>query len=92
MYLLKKMGDIMFKKESMGGGDIKLMFLMGLVLGFEMSIIAVFLASFIGLPISLGIMYLKKDNVIPFGPFLSIASLIIFLSKIDFDMIINILQ
>src|SRR5574344_3007073 len=27
MFLLKKLGDFMFKKESMGGGDIKLMFI-----------------------------------------------------------------
>ena len=29
MFLLKKLGDFLFKKESMGGGDIKLMFLFG---------------------------------------------------------------
>lgn len=91
MFLLKKMGDFMFKRESMGGGDIKLMFLIGLVLGFEMSIISIFIASFIGLPISIGIMYLKKDDIIPFGPFLSIAAIIILLSRLNFDIIINLL-
>lgn len=33
MLLIKTLGDIIFKKESMGGGDIKLMFTFGLVLG-----------------------------------------------------------
>ena len=31
MYLIKKIGDFFFKRESMGGGDIKLMFTFGLV-------------------------------------------------------------
>ena len=33
MLLIKKLGDAMFKQESLGGGDIKLMFLIGLVIG-----------------------------------------------------------
>ena len=36
MYLLKLLGDFLFKKESMGGGDIKLLF----VFGFHKGIIA----------------------------------------------------
>ena len=91
MYLLKKMGDFIFKRESMGGGDIKLMFFIGMTLGFEMAIISIFVASFIGLPISIVIMYLSKDDVIPFGPFLSIAAVILFLFQINFNMIIDLL-
>lgn len=89
MWGLKKVGDFLFKKESMGGGDIKLMFIFGFVLGTPMTIISIFLASFIGLPISLIILFTKKDNVIPFGPFLTISAMIILLMKIDFDMILN---
>ena len=32
MYVIKLIGDHLFKRESMGGGDIKLMFLFGLVM------------------------------------------------------------
>ena len=42
MYLLKLFGDFVFKKESMGGGDIKLMALIGMVLGWKESIIVIF--------------------------------------------------
>ena len=35
MFLLKKLGDFLFKKESMGGGDIKLMGVIGLVLNYD---------------------------------------------------------
>lgn len=91
MFLLKKFGDFLFKQESMGGGDIKLMFLFGLVLGYEMTIIAIFIASFIGLPISLIILYKKKDHIIPFGPFLAVGAMILFFLKIDFNSLLSFL-
>lgn len=92
MFGIKKIGDFLFKKESMGGGDIKLMFIFGLVLGIPMSIISIFLASFIALPVSLFILKTKKEHIIPFGPFLSISAIIILLFQIDFDMIINLIS
>ena len=89
MYLVKIIGDFMFKKESMGGGDIKLLFFFGLFLGWELSLISIFLASFIGLPISLYILLKNKSHIIPFGPFLSIAALILFFSQININDILN---
>lgn len=91
MLLIKIIGDFLFKKESMGGGDIKLMAVFGFVLGFPMSIISVFLASFIALPISLIILKTTKSHEIPFGPFLAISAIIIFLSQININTIINFL-
>ena len=91
MFLIKKLGDFLFKKESMGGGDIKLMFIFGLVLGLPMTLISIFLASFIGLPISLYILYRKKEHEIPFGPFLAVAAIIIMLSQLNIDKLIEIL-
>lgn len=89
MYLLKCFGDFLFKKESMGGGDIKLLFFFGLFLGWPLAVTSIFLASFIGLPISLYIMFKKDTNIIPFGPFLSIAALIFFFSQVSFSDILN---
>lgn len=91
MLLLKKFGDLIFKKESMGGGDIKLLFLFGLYMGWPMAIISIFIGSVIGLPISLIFLYIKRENIIAFGPFLSIAAVIITLLKINIDIIIKIL-
>lgn len=90
MFLLKKLGDFLFKKESMGGGDIKLLFVIGFVLGYEMAILAIFIGSFIGYPVSL-LFLLKEEDIIPFGPFLSIGALIIFFSKLDLNMLLKIL-
>lgn len=91
MYALKLMGDKMFKKESLGGGDIKLMFLFGLVLGFPLAICTIFLATFIAFPIALIMLFMNRDNIIPFGPFLSMSAIIIMISKIDFMDIITFL-
>lgn len=91
MFIIKLIGDFMFKKESMGGGDIKLMFIYGLVLGWPTSCVSICLASFIGLPISLVLLKKNNNHEIPFGPFLAIAAIILMLCKIDINIIINLL-
>lgn len=91
MFLLKLLGDFIFKRESMGGGDIKLLSLLGVVLGWENAISCIFLGALIGLPISLIILIKNKDNVVPFGPFLSAAAIIILLTKFDIVSFINFL-
>lgn len=83
MYAIKIIGDKTFKKESLGGGDIKLMFLFGLVIGFPMSVCTIFLATFIAFPIALIILLSNKENIIPFGPFLSMAAILILIVKLD---------
>ena len=91
MYAIKILGDKLFKKESLGGGDIKLMFLFGLVIGYPLAICTIFLATFIAFPIAIVIMFLDKENIIPFGPFLSMSSILILISKVEFLEIINFL-
>lgn len=87
MYLLKEFGDFLFKKESMGGGDIKLMFVFGLVLGWPMAILSIFIGSIVGLPISLITISKNTTHEIPFGPLLSLGAIIVLLFQINFDMI-----
>lgn len=92
MWGLKKFGDFLFKKESMGGGDIKLMFVFGLVLGWPMAVLSIFLGSIIGLPISLIMVSKKSSHEIPFGPFLSAGALILFLSQMNLDTLLKMLE
>lgn len=89
MLLIKKLGDFIFKQESLGGGDIKLMFLIGLVIGYAMSVCNIFFATFIAFPIALILLLTKKDNIIPFGPFLSMAAIILYVWGINFVDVIN---
>lgn len=89
MYLIMVLGNFIFKKESMGGGDVKLMFFVGMAVGPILGIFSIFLSSVIALPLSL-LVYLKdRDNVIPFGPFILIATFIIILFGIDSNMILG---
>ena len=83
MYLIMLLGDFLFKKESLGGADIKLMFVAGLALGPVLGLLVIFVSSVIALPISLIIYLIDRENVIPFGPFIVAAMLLLFLLKID---------
>lgn len=89
LYLFKVFGDIVFKKESLGGGDIKLLFLIGLVLGFDMSVVTIFIASFIALPLSIISLIKDNNNILPFGPYLSVAATIILLTNLNMNMILE---
>lgn len=91
MFLIKLVGDFMFKTESMGGGDIKLLFFFGFTLGWTNALFSIFLGSLIGFPISLVIMNNKKTNIIPFGPFLALGALIILFTKFDISFLLNLL-
>lgn len=79
MFLIKLLGDFLFKKESMGGGDIKLLCVFGLVLGLPTSLFTIFIGSVIALPISLFYLKKKDSHIIPFGPFLSMAAIVLLL-------------
>lgn len=89
MFLIKKIGDFMFKKESMGGGDIKLMFIFGLVLGYPMTILSIFVGSLVGFPISLVMLKKHADHIIPFGPFLAIGGIVILLLQLNFETVLK---
>lgn len=77
LYLIALMGEALFKKESMGGGDIKMAAMMGAFLGWQKVILVFMLAAVIGLIISVAIMIfsakLRRERMIPFGPFLATA-------------------
>ena len=70
-------GEFLFKKESMGGGDVKLMAAVGAFLGWKEVILVFFLAPILALPIGLYMKFKKKEDYIPYGPFLSLAGIII---------------
>ncbi len=63
--------------RAMGGGDIKLMAAVGFVLGWKAVLISLFLSAFLGVLFSIGRKIIFKQEmkgVVPFGPFLAMAS------------------
>lgn len=66
--------ELVAKKEGMGGGDVKLLAMMGAFLGWKAIIFIIFTASLMGSVIGVGVMLAKKKDAslaIPFGPFLA---------------------
>ena len=68
-------------KGGMGGGDIKLFFLIGLVLGTIHTLLTLFLASVVGMIV--GIIVLKvrgqgRKTPVPFGPAIAVGALIVY--------------
>jgi leader peptidase (prepilin peptidase)/N-methyltransferase len=67
------------KIEGLGFGDIKMVLLLGLFLGLNRLIVAIFLASFSGLLVGIFLIIFRKKDLkfaLPFGPFLSLGSYI----------------
>jgi leader peptidase (prepilin peptidase)/N-methyltransferase len=71
VYLLMLLGNYIFKRESLGGGDIKLSFISGLVLGPWLGLFYIVLASFFAFPYAVYITISKKEGMLPFGAILS---------------------
>lgn len=70
---------ILLSKGGMGAGDMKLFFVLGIVLGFGNLVLTFVLSIFIGLAVGLSMMALgrvKKDTPFPFGPSIVVAALI----------------
>ncbi len=91
MLLIKLLGDYMFKRESLGFGDIKLMLVFGLVLGWEVSLLTIVLAAFLALPISLITIKSNKSHEIPLGPYLGIAAFLCLILRVDSTIIMKFL-
>ena len=88
-FKLLKRPPIQGETESMGGGDVKLLAMIGAFLGYKRVLATFFIAPFFGLIIGLFNLILRKDHTIPYGPFLSLAALIsLFWAKELFDLFI----
>ncbi len=73
--LLKK-GPIDGETESMGGGDVKLLAMIGAFLGYKIAILVFFLAPLFGATVGITNLIIKKQHTIPYGPFLALAAFI----------------
>lgn len=92
MYSIMLFGNFLFHKESLGGGDIKMMFVIGTVLQPLLGLISIFLGSFLALPISFLLIKRRKQSLIPFGPFLLISFAFIYFTGIDTSMVIDFIR
>ena len=79
LFLVATLYEWIFKREGMGGGDVKLLAMIGAFLGWKAVILTILLSSLIGSITGILIMILKGKDfkyAIPFGPFLSLGAVI----------------
>jgi len=72
-------GSVIFKKEAMGGGDVKLAAMIGTFLGWRYIIISLFLGFFLGALAGIFLIMSKiksREDTVPFGPFIVLGSFI----------------
>lgn len=79
LLLVDLLGRLIFKKESMGGGDVKLLALIGLYLGWKLTLLSLVFAVISGAIIGLVVLSRSKADeregrMMPFGPFLAMGA------------------
>nr|WP_320116437.1 prepilin peptidase [uncultured Desulfuromonas sp.] len=71
--------ELIAKKEGMGGGDIKLLAMIGSFCGWQAILPVVFIGSLLGTLVGVPLMFFRKKDstmALPFGPFLAFGALI----------------
>lgn len=79
LFIVGTLYQWLFKREGMGGGDVKLLAMIGSFLGWKAVILTILLSSLIGSIIGILLMVIKEKDfkyAIPFGPFLSLGAVI----------------
>lgn len=74
VWAVRLIGTAALRREAMGFGDVTLMMMVGTFLGWQACLIAFFLAPFSALLIGVAQFAMRRDDVIPYGPFLCLAS------------------
>ncbi len=92
IWFIRVVGGFVFRREAMGSGDIHILAMIGAFLGWRATVLCIPLAAFVGLvpAVTKFIQYLVKrlaglkindsDRELPFGPYLSVAALILMFS------------
>ena len=70
-------GDFIFKKETMGGGDVKLLAMIGAFLGWKLAILTFFVSPVFGAVVGIIIKLRTKSSLIAYGPYLSLGAIIV---------------
>ncbi len=78
LYLVAWLYHLLTQKEGMGGGDIKLLAMMGAVIGWQGVLFTIFMGSAVGTVSGLLLMLKRRKTMklaIPFGPFLAMGGM-----------------
>ena len=73
LWVVAIVGTWAFKKDAMGGGDIKMLAMVGAFLGWRGALLTIFLGALAGTLIFVPLAW-KSDKLVPFGVFLSLGA------------------
>ena len=86
LFVIAFVYELITKREGMGGGDIKLLAMMGAFLGWKSLFFILFVSSLLGALVGISAMIVKGKDMkyaVPFGPFLSAAAVAYLFVGID---------
>lgn len=77
VWVTRFVGSWVLRREAMGFGDVTLLAMIGAFVGWQAVLLVFFLAPFAGLVIGVAQWLVRRDHVIPYGPFLCLAALVV---------------
>lgn len=77
------LGRLLFKKQAMGFGDVKLMAMLGAFLGWKGVLLTLLVACFAGAFIGIALKAVSGSSYVPFGPFLAIGAMLVLLFRAE---------
>lgn len=80
LFVINLISRLVFKRDGMGGGDMKMMFGIGLLLGWKLTVFALVLSFILGaiIGVLLRVFSRSEEEIveIPFGPYLALGSVV----------------
>ena len=80
VWIVRQIGFFVLKQEAMGAGDVYLMGMIGSVIGWQPVLAVFMLAPMLGVAVAIGNLIANRDNMIPYGPFLSLGAVLLLLT------------
>ncbi len=77
IWMVRLIGTAALGREAMGFGDVTLMMMVGSFMGWQAGVVIFFVAPFAGLVLGLLQLVLRREDAIPYGPFLCLGTLLV---------------
>lgn len=77
IWLVRVIGTAVMRREAMGFGDVTLLAMIGAYLGWQPCLVIFFMAPFAGLALGVVQLIVRRENVLPYGPFLCLATCVV---------------
>jgi len=79
VWLIRIISSWVLKREAMGFGDVTLMAAIGSFVGWQPALVIFFVAPFCAIVVAIAALISRRSQVIPYGPYLSLATLVVLL-------------